>query len=134
MEATPPIPLRHCRFSYQPQNVYHHLAGHGLNYATIFSNEDKFNPMTCGTFTIKSSKATTFDYTCSKFILVLGEILNSCVTLETGEIRLEDKAKLQVEQIKNLKAGDCKLYGSQPYSDVDFTSPNLDDKDARVKI
>ncbi|KAF8814468.1 hypothetical protein BYT27DRAFT_7265928 [Phlegmacium glaucopus] len=67
-------------------------AGDGLDYGVIFGNKNKVNPMTCGLFTIKSSKPTTFDYTCSEFILVL-----------EGELCFEDKVTLQKTIVK---AGD----------------------------
>ncbi|KAF8802967.1 hypothetical protein BYT27DRAFT_7260542 [Phlegmacium glaucopus] len=70
--------------------------------------------MTCGFFTIKSSKPTTFNYTCSEFIIVLEgaftylaeqPILKNCPSSWefAGEICFEDKATL-LQTI--VKAGD----------------------------
>ncbi|KAF8802973.1 hypothetical protein BYT27DRAFT_7260545 [Phlegmacium glaucopus] len=86
-------------------------------------NEDKVDPTTGGTFTIKSSKSITFDYTCCEFILVLD-----------GELCLEDKAKLG--QIKNLNAGDVMhidkgtvVKCGSPSEGKGFFVPQLDDED-----
>ncbi|KAG9029390.1 hypothetical protein FRB95_005345 [Tulasnella sp. JGI-2019a] len=66
---------------------------HGMHSHTIFGNNSKEHPMSCGVFMVQEGEATAWTYPCSEFVICLD-----------GEIHLEDDA--EPGKIHTLKSGD----------------------------